>query len=472
MDKKRILLIRFPYSTDIYKVYKTIEKNREVRPPLSLMYIGASLESKGHEVKIIDAEPELMTPFKIREEAINYSPDWIGFTSTTPEFLDIYTFISILKRNMPHVKIMVGGAHVSSVPYIAQTFRHIDFVIVGEGEIAVVDVVEGNLSDEERKTRTVSRPLIKDLDNNVLPARHLVDYSKYKFPVPGKGLKKMDAIESARGCPFSCDFCYQRKTEYRTRSIFDILFEIELSILTYGTEFFMFFDDTFTVNNKRAQEICKRIISSPICKNVKFYANLRANTYQEETTLLMKKAGFIEMSMGIESGNQEILDNIHKGTVREQYVSAYKSMKKIGVQTRGSFIIGFPYETEKTIQTSINFAKSLDLERISVNILTPYPGTIMYDKAMKGEGLYLMDNNWRHFKRWGMACVRTPSLSRKDLEEWQKTFLTEFYSSPKVVWYHILQLLKGNFSYYYYRPVIFALKEKILKIIIRRNHED
>ena len=141
-------------------------------------------------------------------------------------------------------------------------------------------------------------------------------------------------------------------------------------------------------------------------------------------------------------------------------------MRNMGYQTRGSFIIGFPYETHKTIRETINFSKELNLMRATCNIMTPYPGTIIYHDALLKKGIHFLEEerDWAAFKRWGNSTIRTDELGKEDLEYYQKLFLTEFYTQPKVLWYHALQLLKGNFSYYFYRPLVFAIKNRVFGI--------
>lgn len=124
-------------------------------------------------------------------------------------------------------------------------------------------------------------------------------------------------------------------------------------------------------------------------------------------------------------------------------------------------MIGCPYETHQTVMDSINFAKKLPLYRVGVNILTPYPGTVAYHSAQNGDGIHLVCKDWKDFRRWGMSVIRTDELTKEDLEYYQKKFLREFNTSPKVLFYHFKQFLKSNHSYFYFRPVIYAIKERI-----------
>jgi radical SAM superfamily enzyme YgiQ (UPF0313 family) len=461
----KVVLVRFPYSHSIYKVYKKIPKDREVRPPLGLMYIAAALERGGHTVVIIDGEPDCMSFEDMADAILVEHPDFVGMTATTPEFHVLCEMCDWLKRRNSSIVTVAGGAHVSALPqHSLDACSDLDYVVVNEGEVGMLAIVNGGI-----ESKIVRPPLLSNLDI-LLPARHLIDYSKYQYPIPGKGMVRMDAIESSRGCPFSCTFCYKRRTKHRLRNPVLVVDEIEDSHNRYGTEFFMFFDDTLTVNKPFVMEICNGIIRRGLNKKICFYANTRANTTDKEMLIRMKMANITEMSTGVESGNERILKNIKKGTRKERYKKVYKDMYDIGLQTRGSFIVGFPYDTHETVMETIDFARELNLMRASCNILTPYPGTEVYDDALNNRGLHFVDTDldWEKFKRWGNSTVRTDELSKDDLEYYQKLFLTLFYSQRKVVWYHIKQLFKGNLSYYFYRPIIFAFKNR-LKMVFQGN---
>jgi anaerobic magnesium-protoporphyrin IX monomethyl ester cyclase len=278
---------------------------------------------------------------------------------------------------------------------------------------------------------------------------------------------KIDVLEAIRGCPFMCTFCSVRGVKPRFREIMRVVNEIEHSYKTYGTQLFMFFDDTLTVSRTYVMDLCDEIIKRGLHKHVVFYANTRANTTTEELLDKMIAAGFTELSMGVETGSPAMMKAIKKGTRIGQYERVYKWMLAKGIQTRGSFIVGHAFETHETVLESIEFAKKVDLMRCAVNILTPYPDTHAYVQALAGEGLHLMCKDWREFKRWGTAVIRTDDLTAEDLEWYQRRFLTEFYTQPKILWYHFKQLLQGNFSHYFYRPLFFAMRNRIRDFITR-----
>lgn len=188
---------------------------------------------------------------------------------------------------------------------------------------------------------------------------------------------------------------------------------------------------------------------------IKFFCMTRANLISEDTIKLMKNAGLSKMSMGVESGNQEILDNEKKGITLEQLEKAYNIVAKHKIETRGSFIFGHPGETHKTARQTIEFAKKLKMYRAGFNVMTPYPGI----DILNDEGIEILSKDYSHYCRWGDSVVRTKELSPEDLKHYQRIAIKEFYLSPKVLWYHLKQFLSGEYSKYYYRPLWFAFSE-------------
>ncbi len=471
MSAVRVTLVRPPHS-GVYGVYKPvtkrgdvvgIPKDREIKPPLGLLYLAGALESIGIDVTIVDAEPDVLTNEQIMERIVASEPHFVGVTSTTPEFHLATDIIRRVKRHDPGIITMMGGSHVSAIPEeTLQDCPDIDYVVVGEGEESIKRIVS-----EKPEERIIVSDVIEDLDKLPLPARHLVDYGRYRSPEPGRGLIKTDAIETSRGCPFRCAFCYHMHAKVRFRDVIKVVDEIEESHKKTGAILFNFFDDTFTLKKDRAIAICDEIIKRDL--GLTFYCFTRADTLSKELLEKMTQAGFVRITTGIESGNQKMLDRFNKGTKLEQYERVYQWMVELGLETRGSFIIGGPHETPETIGDSIRFAKSLPLYRIGVNILTPYPGTEMYRIAVdEGNGLRLVCKDWKDFRRWGTSVVETDALSAADLEYYQKKFLREFYASRKVLFYHLKQFLKGNHSYFFFRPVLFAIKDRVVSVFVER----
>ncbi len=467
MPETRVTLIRPAYTSVVYGFYRPLlsrghrdatPKNREIKPPLGLMYLASALEAAGVHVEIIDAESELLPAEDVVARVMASKPDFVGITSTTPEFHIAMDILARVKAEAPEVVTMAGGAHVSAAPQQSlEEHPALDYIVIGEGEESIRRIVL-----ERPRERVLRSSAYCDLNQLAPPARHLINYDHYQSPEPGMGLVKTDVLETSRGCPFRCAFCFHiHQKEVRFRDVESVIAEIEKSHRETGAVLFNFFDDTFTVNNKRAIAICDELIRLDL--GCRFYCFTRADTLSRELLEKMHRAGFSKTTLGIESGNQSVLDRYRKGTKLEQYERAYRWMVDIGIETRGSFILGAPYETHQTVRDSINFARKLPLYKVGVNILTPYPGTELYDVATQaGGGVRLLCQDWKEYRRWGTSVVETDELSAADMEYYQKKFLREFYGSWKVVFYHLKQFLGGNHSYYFYRPVIYATRDRLI----------
>lgn len=475
----RVLLIRPPYS-QVYELFsQTVEKN--VFPPLGLMYVASTLESAGHKVRILDAELENV--IKIKEQVGSLDPEIVGVGATTPEFGAASYILKQIKTYKPEVTTVIGGIHASVLP--DETLRenpHIDFIVRGEGERTMLELAQSlENNSSARKVKGISfrdgnvirhnprRPVIKNLDELPYPARHLIKQSEYVFPIHGKRVP-VTAMISTRGCPYRCIFCYNSKsrTPLRFRQPAKVVDEIEHVVNKYKINTIQFFDDTFTISRSRVIELCNEIIRRRL--DIEYSCLARADTLDEELVKKLKQSGAKKISIGVESGNQEILNIVDKRTTLSICKTAFKLLKRHKITARASFMLGLPYDTKKSIRETIEFAMRLDVDRAFFNICTPYPGSILYGMAVEGKGLRLLSKDWREFRRWGNAVIELDDVSREELIELQKKAMNEFYLRPKILLNHIEQYLRGNRSRFYYRPLMFAIKRSIgNKFHVRAN---
>ena len=466
----KVLLTRPAYSP-LYQLITSKTEQKLVFPPMGLLYVAAALEEEGHQVEIVDGEADDMTPDMILRRIEVSKPDIVGAGATTVDFEYANSILKQAKESFG-VITMLGGAHGTILPnQVLDENHHIDYIVRREGEITVRELlkeiggnrnfsqVEGISYREDGKVvNNKERSLISNLDKNLWPARHLLDNSKYLFPVPRKGMQIVTSIQTARGCPYGCIYCYRmfgRKIRFRDPKL--VVDEIEDSADRWGVQFISFVDDTFTVDRERVIEICEQIIRRKL--NISWACLARVDTLEENMLKKMREAGCEQVSTGVESGNQEILDGLKKGTKLEQYEEAYRMLKKIGFETRGSFMLGLPHENVETLRNTIDFAKKLQLDRAFFNICTPYPGTPLFQMAEEGDGLSLLTKDWKEFKRWGDAVIELDGVSSDELIKWQRIAMMEFYARPKIIFNHIKEFLKGEHAKYYYRPLFFGLAE-------------
>ncbi|MEE9293748.1 MAG: radical SAM protein [Phycisphaerae bacterium] len=505
-SRTRVVLARPEYSVAIYRASYSGQFKpgmKQVEPPMALMQIGAALVEAGHDVRIIDGEAENLTIDRLVERICDEHPDIVGVTSTTPEYCVAKRIIEKVKRKLPGALAVIGGAHATHVPWeLADEIQGIDHVVVYEGEKAMVAIANQDTrslaaySDNaqrllgrvgfEHPLRYRGRILLgpsqttEDLER-LRPLRCLphIDMRYYKYADPQIGLTDTESVETARGCPFGCTFCSSANSGLGMRSVDNVLEELEIIDRRFrrsgGQGFVVFLDDTLTFSRRRATELFEGILHRGLRLHYKAFT--RANTIATrhghaadvEFARLMKRAGSVTISFGIETGSQRINQATSKGVTLDDYRNAYAILDKVDFEERrGSFIIGHPYETEQTIAESIAFAGELGLHRIGVNIMTPYPGTEVYNNARMGRGIYFEGGarDYAQYRRWGKGVISTETLTPQALEYWHNRFLTELYTAGHVLRHGAREFLRGNRSRFYHRPVTQAVRER-LKLMAR-----
>jgi radical SAM superfamily enzyme YgiQ (UPF0313 family) len=378
--------------------------------PLGLTYIAAVLEKEGHTIKIIDMNEKKLNDDDLRAN-LKEDVDVVGITGMITEYKKILKIIDIAKAEFPDRTVMLGGPLATTLPQQLLEQSKADFIVMGEGENTtpiLIHAIEqgsalaeiGGIAYKMGERVVINEPVIPvdNLDTIPLPARHLLDMSKYirnHFESFGWEIEGFDKIRntnliSSRGCPYDCTFCFKDMWGYkwRGRSAENIIAEMKLLNEKYKVNCFFFNDDTFVLDKKRVFKFASLLKKSGL--DVVWYCNGRVNLMQKDMLKAMHDAGCIGIAYGIESGNQSILDLMKKNITIEQTKSVVKWTKEIGINAAGYFMIGMLGETKETIMDTINFAKELDLDFYGFSITTPLPGTELYMEAIK-EGLIQTD---------------------------------------------------------------------------------
>jgi len=418
--------------------------------PLGMAYIVSYIRKKGHSVKLIDLkDPKISW----KEDIIPYikkeKPRFVGMTCYTPSINDVLRICRLIKDIDKNIKTVLGGAHPSAAPEATIKNKEVDFVVYGEGEETFLEMLEQRdlskikgiyYKNKGKITRNPPRELIKNLDSLPWPAYDMLPIKIYGNPFLGESM----IFATGRGCPFRCIFCssgVMYKHTYRVRSVKDVVDELAYLHRKHKIKNFIFVDDTFTAIPKRTEEMCKEIIRRKL--KISWMCDTRVNTVSEKLFRIMKKAGCRIVKFGIESGDQKILDSINKNIRLEEVHNAVKMAKKVGLQTHAFFILGLPYDTEETMNKTIELSKKLPLDFVQFSILTPYPGTKTFEMAEKGEGIRLLSDDWGNFMRYGEPIVELPTVSAKRLEQLHARAYREFYFRPK---YMLNRLLHTQMS--------------------------
>ena len=448
----KILLIS-PTWGNLYGKYSSVAKVVVFYPPLGLCYIGAALKKNNHEVKLIDAEAEGYNIESILKEIKKYNPDIIGIQGVSP-LMDQVTSIAKEIKERIKTPIVLGGPHITILRNeVFKEYNCFDYGMIGESEILFpefINVLEKNYDFNSipgvlyRKNSDIiftgERPIYPNINEYPVPDRSILNYDKYLWSIPKKGIVNLMTILTTRGCPFKCIFCSQdkmfsRKIRFREPKL--VVDEIEDIAKNTPAAHIIFVDDTMTLKKSHVETICNGIIERGL--DITLEGWTRANTITEELLILMKKAGLVRISFGIESGVPEVLKTIKKDVSIEEMKKAYKIAKKLGIETRGSVMIGHPTDTRKTVKQTFKFLRKLkDLDHPYINIAMPYPGTKLREMAEKGEGgLRLIDKSYIALRRYDSAVMEVNDLSRDDLIKLQQRGLLYNYLTPRRIWYNL-----------------------------------
>ena len=265
--------------------------------------------------------------------------------------------------------------------------------------------------------QNMPRDRIQNMDSLPLPAWDL-------FP-------KSDtySVQTARGCPFKCDFCMRvMGNQVRKRSPENVISELGLLVNKYGAKTVNFMDETFTVDRKYINTLLDLMIANNLPSRLKWNTETRVDLVDLELLKKMKEAGCQWVAFGIESGNRAILERTGKGITVEKAQAAVKQAKKAGLRTNAFFIIGHPSENQKTVSDTIALARRLNTTILTLALMTPYPGTEIYEMAKKGEGGYkLISDDWEDFNTHIGNSLELETLSRKQMERLQVWGYISFY---------------------------------------------
>lgn len=451
----KILLVAPPW-LDIYDNFSVAAKLGCVSPPLGLMYLAGGILHTGSDCRIIDMESQKVNVEKLTTIVREYNPDLIGITTTSPVYNNAKYLAKALREHFPEIILAMGGVHPTIAGKdVMEECLELDFIACGEGELLIKDVISCLESKKSLKgipgiiyrykdeiIENSGRQLAENLDDLPKPARHLLGPDLFQHSVPGKGFECYASIFTSRGCPFKCVFCSQH-TMYgrrvRWHSIQRVMEELDYIVNEIDIKHIIIMDENLSLNKKRLLLICREIKKN----NLKFTWEgwTHVSTVDEEILQAMKSAGLIRLSFGIESGDQEILNKIKKAITLDQVRNAYRIAEKVGIETRGSAMLGHPYETRETAWRTIKFLRSIkECQQVFLNVTCPYPGTELYDCAVTGKGgMKLLTTDYSQYKRYGDPVIEVNDLAAKDLKRLQTIGLLYFYLTPRRIFYNIFK---------------------------------
>ncbi len=449
-----VTLVRLPF-------YSLLGNSKSAYP-IGLGYLSSALKGKGVNVTLVDGETvtssginsqrglfeklyKRLMPSKyfnrslsnlvdvmedplheiwetLAQSVLSTKPDLIGITTFSQNITGLLNFSNVLNKNA-NLPIVVGGIHPSAAPeWTLRNIEGIDYVVVGEGENTIVDLcdvlmsgsphmlsgIQGIAYRENGRVKINSfRPLIQDIDSLPFPDRSLGDRRDYSNTA---------AVFTSRGCPYMCNFCasnilWTRKVRFR--SMENVVDEIEMLADQYGTTRIRIDDDTFTLSKKRIIKFCDLIKERGLHKKLTFSLGSRVDKLDEEMIRRLAEIGTDTISFGIESGSQRILQNIEKGITTKQVKETIKRVSAYGIRCLCYFMVGHPNETMNDVKQSMDLFDQISNRYVDaeVNIVSPYPGTKLWDIA-RDSGWDLKPNEYHILFHQGDF-----SLNLSDMED-------------------------------------------------------
>ncbi|HEY3820512.1 MAG TPA: radical SAM protein [Polyangiaceae bacterium] len=407
--------------------------------PISLPSIAGLLRAEGHDVKILDAVAPRTVPFL--REILEIDPELIVVSVSTPTYeSDLGHIAELSRRTRAHLTAI--GVHVSATP--AETLRGsaLTSVVRGEPEWTIADLAStlaaggdlGAVRGLSFKRGAVpvhneDRGFERDLDSLPPPARDLLREQDYFLPFLNR---PYTLVVPSRGCPHHCTYCtapiyYGARLRRRTPS--RVVDEIASVAARGVVQDFVMWSDTFTMDRAFVLEVCRELGERRL--GVRWMCNSRVDSIDVGLARAMREAGCTGISFGVESGVQEILDNVRKGTTVEQGREALRITREAGIQTLTHFILGLPGETRDTIRRTVAYAKDLDPDWAQFYCATPLPGTAFHEQSRRSGSLPIAAP-WSDYEL-NRPVVSTPALSSTELRRARRWAYLSFYGRPRAV---------------------------------------
>lgn len=410
--------------------------------PLSLAYLASILERDGHKIELVDFIAEKKGFDVLEKNLENFKPDLIVLNTGFPSIESDLETANLIKKILPDSKIAVIGIFPTLLwETCLKTNPAVDFCVVGEPEWVVAKLaknLEKNIPLENIKGlafRNKGNLLFNGnqnfKENEVVslpfPARNLLKTNSYKLPIINQ---PFTLINIGRGCPFNCSYCianvYYGRI-FRKRSVKNVIDEIHRCVEDLKINHFLFWGESFTLDQKYGEEICDEIIQ----KNLKitWSTTSRVDTLNPKLLEKMKKAGCKMLGLGIESTDDEILKNIDKKTTFEKIRKAVEMVKRTGIKTMGHFIFGLPGETKETAEKTINYALKSGLDYAQFYCAIPYPGTELGDYAKQKK--WIESASWSDYDLT-KSIMRNEKLSSQEIKKLRDHAYRKFYFRPRI----------------------------------------
>ena len=436
-------------------------------PSAALLYLAAAIRGHNYSPIILDFNNRLVHEEALKKNHIEYckkvilktiekeKPDLVGlnvlFSGTFPDVLE---FAKAIREKYPKLKIAMGGIHPTS--YYKEILTHcneIDYVAIGEGEMTLINLIKCIESKNFEGLKNIKgfayrdnngkiicnteREFIEDLDAMPLPAWDLIDFKNFEMKLDtyynpkNLQINNKAAMFSSRACPLACNFCDMflvMGKKHRKRSVKNIVDELEILVKEHGVNYFSFMDDQLTLNRGHVMGLCDEILKRKL--NIQFDApnGVWINSLRDDLVGKLAEAGLVMCNLAIEHGNDYMRNKvIGKMLDRKKIFEAAGYLKKHKVLSGGFFIMGFPEDTNETLKDTYDMMNELELDKMEVATVVPFPGTALFKQVLKDN---LLVNKWKLDELWktpisyqqGDFIVKPYNMSLEDLAIWRKKF--------------------------------------------------
>ncbi|MFN8284424.1 MAG: radical SAM protein [Chitinophagales bacterium] len=456
-NKAKVLLINAPV---VSVMEPWFDAPKFVRTSLAIL---AAYLRKYSDVEIVclDAKFEKLTFNETVERVKNIAPDIIGFTAFTNEIKPSAYLAGLIKKQLPNVITIIGGAHITAIPVSTmKEFPTFDFGVFGEGEITLKELIDAIIQNEHnfdtingvvfRKDNLIiknkERERIIEQDELPMPAWDLLPPAEEYY------------IQTVRGCPFACVFCLNHNGKVaRKRGVEITVEEMEWLINYAKPKRISFGDELFSIDMRRTEELLDLMIERKIGERVKWDIQTHVAYVNDNLLKKMKAAHIDKCEMGVEAGDEIALKKMGKGTNIQMIKKAFDGAKKYGIKTGSFLLLGQPNETHKSILNTILIGIKINPTEPIIGTMVPYPGTEVAKLAAQGEaGYQLITTDWDEYRKQLNGSLELKNISRRALEFYQVLgYVIIFLANFRFIDF-------AKFVYEYFGGAILLLKKMLV----------
>jgi anaerobic magnesium-protoporphyrin IX monomethyl ester cyclase len=450
--------------------------NRFVRRiPLAYVHLAAYLRENGHEPLLFDLVLDRMNEAIVDRQIRDCGIKVAGIGCMTFEYPEALKEAERLKAAHPGIITVLGGAHPSGAPEECLDSGVVDYVVVGEGELAITqllnnleagrarDPIQGVWFKEGGRIVSNGSAQPPDVNRLPLPAYDLLDLPEYfKIDSPWYFTNSRRAVQfiSSRGCPYRCSYCHSvHGKRFRGQTPDKVLDQLEYLHKELGIKEFIFVDDVFNFDLARAKEMCRKIIDRKLKIHLQFPNGVRGDRFDEELIILMKRAGTHFMAVAVETVSPRLQRLVGKNLDLEKAIQTLRWARKHKIEVSGYFMIGFPGETIEEVKATVDFAVSAPFNAIFLSLVAAFKGTRLREDMMKSQpgqagsaGILELGNR--------TPVIQSETLTPEMLRQIQLKAYWRFYTKPTALWTLMKRLSRPRNMRKIFRAIIGRLHDR------------